>query len=420
LDIRREPPKKRRRYVYIAAGLVGIAGTTLALSRLEPAAPTVERGTLWIDSVRQGTMVRQVRAPGTLVPEQIRLISAVTAGRVEQILVRPGTPVTAQTALLEMSNPDVQLQALEAQRALTAAEGDLVNLRSSLETTRLQQEGAVATLRTQHQEAQRTLTVVTALEGKKLASENEIKTARERAAELKERLAIEQQRLQVLTESQKGQLRLQEAQVERLRAIAQFQEDRVQSMKVVAGSDGVLQELGGAQTGQLELGTWVNPGFILAKVAQPGKLKAVLRVPETQAKDVVLGQPTSIDTRNGVVSGRVMRIDPAVQNGTVAVEVALEGQLPRGARPDLSVDGTIEIERLQNVLYVGRPAYGQAESVVGLFRLEPDGKTAARVNVKLGRSSVNTIEVVQGLQPGDRVIISDMTQWDNADRVRLK
>jgi HlyD family secretion protein len=420
LDIRREPPKKRRRYVYIAAGLVGIAGTTLALSRLEPAAPSVERGTLWIDSVRKGTMLRQVRAPGTLVPEQIRLISAVTAGRVEQILVRPGTPVTAQTALLEMSNPDVQLQALEAQRQLTAAEGDLVNLRSSLETARLQQEGAVATLRTQHQEAQRTLKVVTALEGKKLASENEIKTVRERAAELEQRLEIEQQRLQVLTESQKGQLALQKAQVERNRAIAQFQEDRVQSMKVVAGSDGVLQELGGAQTGQLELGTWVNPGFILAKVAQPGKLKAVLRVPETQAKDVVLGQPTSIDTRNGVVAGHVMRIDPAVQNGTVAVEVALEGQLPRGARPDLSVDGTIEIERLQNVLYVGRPAYGQAESVVGLFRLEPDGKTASRVNVKLGRSSVNTIEVVQGLQPGDRVIISDMTQWDNADKVRLK
>ena len=406
--------------MYIAAGLVGIAGTTLALSRLEPAAPTVERGTLWIDSVRKGTMLRQVRAPGTLVPEQIRLISAVTAGRVEQILVRPGTPVTAQTALLEMSNPDVQLQALEAQRQLTAAEGDLVNLRSSLETARLQQEGAVATLRTQHQEAQRTLKVVTALEGKKLASENEIKTVRERAAELEQRLEIEQQRLQVLTESQKGQLALQKAQVERNRAIAQFQEDRVQSMKVVAGSDGVLQELGGAQTGQLELGTWVNPGFILAKVAQPGKLKAVLRVPETQAKDVVLGQPTSIDTRNGVVAGHVMRIDPAVQNGTVAVEVALEGQLPRGARPDLSVDGTIEIERLQNVLYVGRPAYGQAESVVGLFRLEPDGKTASRVNVKLGRSSVNTIEVVQGLQPGDRVIISDMTQWDNADKVRLK
>jgi multidrug resistance efflux pump len=420
LDIRREPPKKRSRYVYAILGMVAIAGVTLALSRLEPAAPTVERGTLWIDSVRKGTMVRQVRAPGTLVPEQIRLISAVTAGRVEQILVRPGTPVTAQTTLLEMSNPDVQLQLLEAQRQLTAAEGDLVNLRTSLETTRLQQEGAVATLRTQHQEAQRNLTVVQALEQKQLASENEIKTARERAAELEQRLGIEQQRLKVLAEAQRGQLALQEAQVERLRAIAQFQADRVASMKVVAGSDGVLQELGGAQTGQLELGTWVNPGFILAKVAQPGKLKAVLRVPETQAKDVVLGQPTSIDTRNGVVAGRVMRIDPAVQNGTVAVEVALEGQLPRGARPDLSVDGTIEIERLQDVLYVGRPAYGQAESVVGLFRLDPEGETASRVNVKLGRSSVNTIEVMQGLERGDRVIISDMTAWDNADKVRLK
>lgn len=420
MDIKRDPPKKRSRYVYATLGVVGIAAVTLALSRLEPAAPTVERGTLWIDSVRKGTMVRQVRAPGTLVPEQIRLISAVTAGRVEQILVRPGTPVTGETVLLELSNPDVQLQALEAQRQLTAAEGQVVSLRSSLQTTRLQQEAAVATLRTDYQEAQRNLAGMEGPDRRKLFSDNEIKLAQERAAELKERLALEQQRLKVLEESEERQVALQQAQVERLRAITAFHQDRVESMKVTAGSDGVLQELGGQQTGQLELGTWVNPGFILAKVAQPGKLKAVLRVPETQAKDVVLGQPTSIDTRNGVVPGRVIRIDPAVQNGTVVVEVALEGALPRGARPDLSVDGTIEIERLTNVLYVGRPAYGQAESVVGLFKLGPDGETATRTNVKLGRSSVNTIEVVQGLNAGDRVIISDMTQWDNAEKVRVK
>jgi len=213
---------------------------------------------------------------------------------------------------------------------------------------------------------------------------------------------------------------LQQAQVARLRSILEFQQERVNSMKVTAGEDGVLTELGGQQTGQLELGQWVNPGFILAKVAQPGWLKAVLRVPETQAKDVVLGQPTSIDTRNGIVAGRVIRVDPASQNGTVGVEVALEGALPRGARPDLSVDGTIEIERLTNVLYVGRPAYGQAESVIGLFKLDPESNTATRTNVKLGRSSVNTIEVVQGLAVGDKVIISDMTAWDNVDKVRLK
>jgi len=420
LDIKRDPPKKRSRYVYATLGVVGIAAVTLALSRLEPAAPTVERGTLWIDSVRKGTMVRQVRAPGTLVPEQIRLISAVTAGRVEQILVRPGTPVTAETVLLELSNPDVQLQALEAQRQLTAAEGQVVSLRSSLQTTRLQQEAAVATLRTDSREAQRTLAGMEGPDRRKLFSVNEVKLAQERAAELEERLALEQERLKVLEESEERQLALQQAQVERLRAITAFHQARVESMKVTAGSDGVLQELGGQQTGQLELGTWVNPGFILAKVAQPGKLKAVLRVPETQAKDVVLGQPTSIDTRNGVVPGRVIRIDPAVQNGTVVVEVALEGALPRGARPDLSVDGTIEIERLTDVLYVGRPAYGQAESIVGLFKLDPEGETATRTNVKLGRSSVNTIEVVQGLNAGDRVIISDMTQWDNAEKVRVK
>jgi multidrug resistance efflux pump len=400
--------------------VAGIAAITLALSRLEPAAPSVERSTLWIDSVRRGTMVRQVRAPGTLVPEQIRLISAVTAGRIEQLPIRPGTPVTKGAVILELSNPDVQLQYLDAQRQLSAAEGDLVNLRTTLSTNRLQQASAVAELRTQYNEAERNLNVYDALAEKKLASDNEIKAAHDRAAELKSRVALEDERLKVMTESQKSQIALQEQQVARLRNIAQFQEERVQSMRVTAPDDGVLTELGGQQTGQLELGQWVNAGYLLAKVAQPGRLKAVLRVPETQARDVVLGQPTSIDTRNGIVQGKVIRIDPAVQNGTVTVEVALEGQLPRGARPDLSVDGTIEIERLTNVLYVGRPAYGQAESVVGLFKLEPEGSTATRTNVKLGRSSVNTIEVVQGLNVGDRVIISDMTAWDNVDKVRLK
>jgi len=421
VDIQRAPTnKKRRRAIYAVAGVVAIAGVTLALSRLEPAAPSVERGTLWIDSVRQGTMLRQVRAPGTLVPEQIRLVSAVTAGRIEQLPLRPGARVTASTVLLELSNPDVQLAALDAQRQLTAAEAELVNLRTQLENQRLQQEGVVATARTEAQNAERTEQVFEALDKKKLASANETGLARDRNVELAKRLQVEEDRLRVMRSAVQQQLRLQEQQVQRLRAIAQFHADRVASMKVVAGGEGELTELGGQQTGPLELGQWVNPGFILARVAQPGKLKAVLRVPETQAKDVVLGQPVQIDTRNGIVPGRVMRIDPAAQNGTVAVEVALEGALPRGARPDLSVDGTIEVERLSNVVYVGRPAYGQAESVVGLFKLDPDGETATRVNVKLGRSSVNTIEVVQGLAPGDKVIISDMTAWDNAEKVRLK
>ena len=414
MDIVREKPKSRKKYFYGLGALAAVVTVTVALSNLEPAAPTVERATLWIDSVARGTMIRQVRAPGTLVPEQMRYIPAVTAGRIEQVHVRPGTPVFANTVLLELSNPEVQLELLSAQQQLTAAEAALVSLRTNLETSRLNQQGVVAQIKSQYQEAKRQAAVIAELDQKGLSSTNEAARAKDQAVELEERLKVEQDRLRVQSASINEQVALQENQVRRLRAIAAFQQDRVQSMKVTAGADGVLQEMA------LEPGQWVNPGTILGRVAQPGRLKAVLRVPETQAKDVALGQPTAVDTRNGIATGRVMRIDPSSQNGTVQVEVALEGELPRGARPDLSVDGTIEIERLTDVMYVGRPAYGQAESTVGLFRLEPDGKTARRANVKLGRSSVNTIEVVQGLNVGDRVIISDMSQWDNQDRIRLK
>jgi multidrug resistance efflux pump len=415
LDIVREKPKSRKKYFYGIGALAAVVSVTVALSNLEPAAPSVERATLWIDSVARGTMIRQVRAPGTLVPEQMRYIPAITAGRIEQVHVRPGTPVMANTVLLELSNPEVQLELLSAQQQLTAAEAALVTLRTNLETQRLNQQGVVAQIKSQYQEAKRQAQVIAELDQKGLSSTNEAARAKDQAAELAERLQLEQDRLKVQTGSINEQISLQEAQVRRLRAIAAFQVDRVQSMKVTAGADGVLQEMA------LEPGQWVNPGTILGRVAQPGRLKAVLRVPETQAKDVALGQPTAVDTRNGIASGHVMRIDPSSQNGTVQVEVALEGELPRGARPDLSVDGTIEIERLTDVMYVGRPAYGQAESTVGLFKIDPeDDKTARRVNVKLGRSSVNTIEVMQGLNVGDRVIISDMSQWDNQDRIRLK
>ena len=415
MDIVREKPKSRKKYVYGVGALAAVVSVTVALSNLEPAAPSVERATLWIDSVARGTMIRQVRAPGTLVPEQMRYIPAITAGRIEQVHVRPGTPVMANTVLLELSNPEVQLELLSAQQQLTAAEAALVTLRTNLETQRLNQQGVVAQIKSQYQEAKRQAQVIAELDQKGLSSTNEAARAKDQAVELAERLQLEQDRLKVQTESIKEQISLQEAQVRRLRAIAAFQVDRVQSMKVTAGADGVLQEMA------LEPGQWVNPGTILGRVAQPGRLKAVLRVPETQAKDVALGQPTAVDTRNGIANGRVMRIDPSSQNGTVQVEVALEGELPRGARPDLSVDGTIEIERLTDVMYVGRPAYGQAESTVGLFKIDPEDKnTARRVNVKLGRSSVNTIEVMQGLNVGDRVIISDMSQWDNQDRIRLK
>ncbi|HEX6534539.1 MAG TPA: HlyD family efflux transporter periplasmic adaptor subunit [Gemmatimonadaceae bacterium] len=394
--------------------VAGIVIITAALGRLEPAAPSVDRGTLWVDTVRRGEMVRQVRGPGTLVPEQILYLSAVTGGRVEKIHVRPGEKVTANTLILEMSNPDVQLEALSAEQQLSAAEAALVSLRTTLETERLNQEGVVATAQQQANEAKRNAAVANGLDTKGLLSPNEVGNARDKAAEATKKLEVETERLAVLSKSIDQQIELQKQQVARLRAIAEFQRKRVESMQVHAGADGVLQDM------DLQPGQWVQPGTLLAKVAQPGRLKAVLQVPETQAKDVAIGQPAAIDTRNGIVKGHVIRMDPSAHNGTVTMDVALEGTLPPGARPDLSVDGTIEVERLKNVLYVGRPAYGQAESTVGLFKLTPDGKEAVRVNVKLGRSSVNTIEVVQGLAAGDKVIISDMSAWDSHDRVRIR
>jgi HlyD family secretion protein len=414
VDIPRQRKTPRGRIALIAGGILAAVAGTVALTRLEPAAPSVERATLWIDTVRQGTLLRQVRAPGTLVPEHVRIISAVTAGRIEQLVTRAGTAVTPSTVLVQMTNPDVQLEALEAERQLGTAESNLVSLRNQLQSAKLQQQATVATITTDANDAVRQAEVFEALDKKGLSSANEVARARERAQEFQSRRKIEQERLAMLTQTLGRQLALEETNVQRMRAVAQFQRDRVTSMNVTAGEEGVLQQL------DLELGQWVVPGQILARVAQPGKLKAVLRVPETQAKDIVMGQPTSVDTRNGLVAGRVSRVDPAVQNGTVTVEVALEGALPRGARADLSVDGTIEIERLQNVLSVGRPAYGQPESQVGLFVLDADGKTARRVQAKLGRASVNAIEVVQGLKPGDKVIISDVSQWDGQERLRIK
>jgi HlyD family secretion protein len=414
VDIKRQPPPKKKKYLLGAGAIAAIVLVTVAINRLEPAAPTVERATLMIDSVRRGTMVREVHAPGILTPEHVKIIAAVTAGRVEQLPLRAGVPVTPTTLLVELSNPDVQLQLLEAQRALTASEGALLSQRTALRNQRLNQEAAIATLRTQLNEAKRQLEAAEGLDKKGLSSAYEMAAARDRVRELTERERLAREQLDLTTESAEGEIALQAAQVQRLRSILQFQQGRVNSMMVLAGENGVLQEL------PLELGQWVNPGMILARVSQPGRLKAVLRVPETQAKDIIVGQRTSIDTRNGIVPGRVMRVDPAAQSGTVTVEVALEGELPRGARPDLSVDGTIEIERLIDVTYVGRPAYGQAESTVGLFKLDPGGKTATRVNVRLGRASVNTIQVEQGLAVGDKVIISDMSAYDNTNKVRLK
>ena len=414
MDIPRERRPDRRRFILIGSGLLALVIITVGLSRLKPAAPSVEGGTLWTDTVRLGPMVREVRGPGSLVPEQIRWVSAVTPGRVEKKPVQPGARVTANTILLELSNPDMEIQRLQAERSLTESQAQLVSLRTQLETQRLNQAGTVASVRSEYREAIRKALADSALAAQNLISTSEYARSRDKAEELTERLAVEQQRLQIFTENIAGQLRVQEEQVQRLKAVADFQRSMVDAMTVRAGADGVLQEL------PLEVGQWAISGATLAKVVQPERLKAVLRIPETQARDLTIGQSAAIDTRNGIVKGRVVRIDPAAQNGTVTVDVTLEGELPRGARPDLSVDGTIEIERLNNVLNVGRPAYGQANSTVALFRVLPGGSEAERVQVQLGRSSVNRIEVLRGLAPGDIVILSDMSRWDAVDRVSIR
>jgi HlyD family secretion protein len=403
-----------RRAAYGAASVALVVLAVLGLRGLKPAAPRVERATVWIDSVQRGPLVIQVRGPGTLVPERVRWISAVTAGRVERRLAEIGQEVKPETVLLILSNPDVQLEALESERQFTAARGERVNLSTSLESQRLNQQGAVAVARSEYLEAKRNAVAAESLLAKQLISVMEASRARDRVEELATRYDVEQRRLAVLTDAMGPQLALQAAQVNRLRAVTEFQRGRVRSMEVRAGAIGVLQDL------TLEVGQWAQPGATLARIVEPGRLKAVLRIPETQAKDVVVGQPASIDTRNGVVEGRVARIDPAVQNGTVTVDVSLEGELPRGARPDLSVDGTVEVERLKEVLHLGRPAYGQAGARVGLFKLVEGGRIAVRMNVDLGRASVNTVEIRGGLQPGDKVIISDMSRWDAYDRLRVE
>ena len=414
MDIVRSKPKSRVRYLIIAGAVVVIGALTVSVSRLESRPPSVEKSTRWIDSVKRGTMLRQVRAPGTLLPEHVRIISAVTAGRVETLPIKAGVTVTPNTLICDLSNPDVQLQALDAERQLSLQEGTVVQLKQSLETARLAEASAVTQAEMASNEAERQVSVFEALDKKGLAGTNELAKARDAVTAAKQTLQIEHDRLKVLTESNEQQIALAADQVERLKAIKNFREGLVQSMHVEAGEAGVLQEM------PLLLGEWVTPGTILARVAQPGKLKAVLQVPETQAKDIVVGQVVSVDTRNGVVPGRVQRIDPAVNAGTVGIDVSLEGTLPPGARADLSVDGTIEIERLDNVLYVGRPAFGQPDGTISLFTIGPDGHTAVRKTVKLGKSSVTTIEVLQGLAVGDRVIISDMSAWDNVNKVRVE
>ncbi|HZI21061.1 MAG TPA: HlyD family efflux transporter periplasmic adaptor subunit [Gemmatimonadales bacterium] len=413
MDIPRVPAPMYRRYVKggVAAGVILLV--TVLLMSLTPAAPTVDRGTLWVDSVRRGEMVRDVRGPGTLVPEHVRFITALAAGRVDRVLAQPGQHVGPETVLLELSNPDVQIQALQAAQQLTAAQAQLVSLRTSLLTQRLTQEGVVATTRTEYADDKRQAMVADTLIGKRLIAANDAALARDKAAELETRFHIEQERLALMTETIDSQLAVQQSQVDRLRAIAEFQQNVLRSLLVRAGDSGVVSDL------TLQLGQYVLAGTMLAKVVQPGKLKAVVQIPETQAKDIAIGQKAAIDTRNGIVPGHVIRFDPNAINGTVAVDVALDDTVA-GMRPDLSVDGTIEIERLEHVLFTGRPGYGQPNSTIGMFKLTADGRYATQVQVQVGRSSVSTIEVLRGLNAGDSVILSDMSQWDKVERVRIK
>ena len=414
MDVPRQKSPRRQLPLYIIGGIAALLLTTLGLSRLKSAAPELERSTLLVDTVRRGPMLREVHASGTLVPEQQRIVSALTAGRVERVLAHPGEHVEASTVLVELSNPDVQLEALDAERQLKLAEAEIAGLKATLETARLGEESALAGARTELKEAERSLAVAVRLASEGLSSSMDADRARDRVDEARLRHTAEERRMAVADEAFTAQVELRKADIERLRAIAHFQRERVASMQLRAGAAGVVQEL------SLDPGQWVQSGQRLARVASPDRLKAVLLVPQSNARDLRIGLSARVDTRDGVVTGHVSRVDPSVQNGTVTVEITLPASLPRAARPDLNVDGTIEIERLANVLSVGRPADGSSETTAELFRLEPAGHGAVRVPVRLGRASFNAVEVLDGLREGDRIILSEMSNWDHVERVRLR
>jgi len=418
MDVPRKDAAKKRLIKRIVIGVVvvgAIAGISIPLSRLKQAAPGVELSTLWPDTVRRGPMVRDVRGLGTLIPEDTLLVPATTDGRIEKILIKPGTPVKPDSIILVMTNPELQTQLLDAQYTLKAAEAAYTDLRVTLEKQGLDLRATAAQVSADYHSAQLKAERDDALVKEGLVAQVDAKISQVTAEELATRNQIEEKRLSINQESVEAQLAAQKVKVDQLRAEYKLKQDQVAALSVRAGAEGMLQAL----PTPVEEGQKVLAGTALGKVAQPSHLKAELKISETQAKDVTIGQPAVIDTRNGLVKGRVSRIDPAVLNGTVTVDCRLEGPLPNGARPDLSVDGTIELERLDDVVFMGRPVFGQAESTVSLFKMEPDGKYANRVQVKLGRASVNTIEIRSGLNVGDRVILSDMSAWDNYERIKL-
>jgi len=418
VDIARSPEVKRRKKIRRAIAavvvLLAIVLITVGVSRLRPAAPSVDRATVWVDTVKRGPMIRQVRGSGTLVPENIRWIPATTNGRVERHVLRPGAQVTPTSVILEMSNPDLQQQVMDAQLAYRSAEAALENRSASLQSDLLAQESGVATAESNYNQSMLVLAANEELYKAGLISELQLKQFRGSATELKNRLTIAQKQLEIAKAGMKSQLAPQEADVNQRKAALDLRLKQLDDLKVKAGMYGVLQLIPVAA----EVGQQVGAGTNVARVADPTVLKAELRIAETQTKDIKIGQVAEVDTRNGVVPGKVSRIDPASLNGTVGVDITLEGALPAGARPDLSVDGTVRLQKLDDVIYVGRPAFGQEESTITLFKLSPDGE-AHRTKVVLGRSSVNTIEIREGLQPGDQVILSDMSSYDQFDRVRL-
>jgi len=418
LDIKRDPPKKTKQYILWAVGLLGIVAVSVGISKLKPAAPTVERGTLWFGVAQEGEMVRKVSAPGTLVPVDIQIISALAGGRIEGLPVRPGETVTPTTTLVELSNPDVQLQLLQYKQQLSQAYGSLAQTKTTWRSSLLSQESQINQLQNAYNVAVRDAAVIDSLDKKKLAMANEVAQKREAVTELKRRLEIERARMEDMKGSEEQQIKINEDQISGLKLIIIEQEKKLASLRVTAGKGGQLQTLGNPQ---LEIGQYVQSGFELARVVQPGRLKAVLRVPETQAKDVTVGQLAVIDlNNNNTIKGHVVRTDPSSVQGTVTVEVALDGALPPRTRSDLAVNGEIEIDRIPKTMFIPRPGFGQAESAVGIFKVNPNQGDAVRITIGLGRASVNTIEVKSNLSVGDSVIISDMSAYDAVQRVRIK
>lgn len=406
--------KKIRRISYGVVAIILIAGVTIGLSRLRPAAPSVDKATVWTDEVKRGPMLREVRGLGTLVPEDIRWIAAQTDSRVDRWVLRPGAIVKPDSIIMELSDPTLSQTALDAELQLRGAEADYANLRVQVNSELMNQKSVEASVRSDYEQAKLQHEVDYKLHQEGIGAEVTEKLSKVRAEQLAIRLQLESEKTRISSDSGAARLAAQQAKIDEMKALYHLKKTQLDALHVRAGIDGVLQVV------PVEVGQHITPGTNLARVADPKKLKAEIKIAETQAKDVAIGQKATVDTRNGIVNGHVSRIDPSVQNGTVTVDVMIDDPLPQGARPDLSVDGTVEIENLKNVLYVGRPVHGQSDSTIGIFKLVDDGAEAERVNVKLGRSSVNTIEIVQGLAVGDKVILSDMSQWDNFERIRLK